>query len=118
MPSPTSSTRPTSRAETSAPAPRISLASTETISPTLNAMTAPLDQLVPDGLQPGPHAGVVDPVADADDEPAQQVRVDRLLEHRLQVADCADVLLDPGALGVRQRHRRTDVDGDPSRLAV
>src|SRR5262245_27261963 len=111
MPSPTSSTRPTSRALiASLPVLLISSEITETISPTLNAMTAPLDQLVPDRLQPRADAGVVDPVADADHQPAQQVGVDGFLEHRLELADGADVLLDAPAFLVRQRHRRADVD--------
>ena len=50
---------------------------TETISSGLNFIAAPRQQLISDGLDPGPDRAVEDLVADLDDHPAQQVRVDR-----------------------------------------
>src|SRR4051812_18667760 len=118
MPSPTSSTVPVSRASTPVLAPRISCSSTETISSTLNAMTAPLDQLIPDVLQARADAGVVDPVLNADDQAAQDVGVDLLVEDRLDGHHGADVVLDPAPLLVGQGHGRADVDDQAPGLAV
>src|SRR5438045_866289 len=102
MPSPTSRTRPTSWAWTPVCVSLISLSITETISPTLNGMAAPLDQVVADGLDAGAYAGVVDPVPDAHNHPAQQGRVDRLVEDRLAPGDLLQVAVQPAALVVGQ----------------
>src|SRR5262249_36716637 len=112
MPSPTSRTVPVSRASTPVLAPLISCSSTETISSTLNAMTAPIDELIPDVLQTGEDAGVVDPVLNADDQAAEDVGIDLLVEDRLDGDDGADVILDPIPLLVGQRHGRADVDDE------
>src|SRR5215472_9950238 len=118
MPSPTSSTVPVSRASMPVRDWRISCSRTETISSTLNAMAAPLDQLVLHRLEAGADAGVVDPVLDADDQAAEDGGIDGLLEDRLEVGDGADVLAEPVALLVGQGDRRADVDGQPAGLAV
>src|SRR5262245_30775379 len=102
MPSPTSRTVPVSRASMPARAPSISREITETISSTLNAMAAPLDELVADLAQAGADAGVVDPVVDADDQAPEDGRVYRLLEDRHEVPHGADVGPQPVALGVGQ----------------
>src|ERR1700722_20314346 len=110
MPSPTSSTRPTSRLSIPVFSPVISCSITETISSTLNAITAPLDELVPDVQQARSDTRVVDPILNADDQPAQDGRIDNFLKHRLALADLADVLAQSFALVVGQRHRGADVD--------
>src|SRR4051812_8465658 len=110
MPSPTSRTRPTSRASRPDLAPLISRSSTETISSTLNAMTAPLHQLLTDRLQAGTHAGVVDPILDANDDPAQNVGIDGFLEDRLQVRCLLDLRDDAVAFVLGQRHGRGHLD--------
>src|SRR5262249_8985273 len=114
MPSPTSSTRPPSRACRPVRVPSISALRTETISSTRNAMTAPLDELGADVVQAGADAGVVDPIAVPRHHPPDQVRVDALLQDWIDlVADHADVLAQAPALVVGQRHRRGDLDDDP-----
>src|SRR5437016_3460466 len=118
MPSPTSSTRPVSIASTPVLASWISLEMTETISPTLNAMTAPLDELVPDALEAGAHAGGVDPVADPHDQPAQQAGVQGLLQDRLAARDPLEVMIQPAALLVGQRDRRAHVSVEAVRALL
>src|SRR5262249_1432337 len=101
MPSPTSRTVPVSRASTPV---LISSTNTETISSTLNAMTAPIDELIPDVLEACEDAGVVDPVLNADDQAAEDVGIDLLVEDRLDGDHGTDVVLDPVPLLIRQRH--------------
>src|SRR5438874_10802700 len=104
MPSPTSSTRPTSRDSSCWRYWPISCVSTDTISSVLNLdMSAPLDQLFANGLQPRPHRGVVEPVADANDDAAQEGRLDLGRQHRLLVVLGLQLLPQPLALVVRQR---------------
>src|SRR2546421_5919596 len=103
MPSPTSSTRPTLRASMPAFELSISLARTETISLTFNAITAPLDELVADRAQPGAHAGVVAPVADLDRQPAQEVGAHRLVQDGLQRRHRPHVVGDAPPLLVGER---------------
>src|SRR5438067_13909430 len=107
MPSPTSSTRPTS---STAPVFRpywlISLTRTDTTSFGFNDMTASLDQLVAEGIQLPADAGVVPPVAELHDQAAQQVRIDADVEDRLLVRQLAQLLQELLALVVRQRRRR------------
>src|SRR5947207_4720330 len=77
MPSPTSSTRPTS---STAPVFRpywlISLTRTDTTSFGFNDMTASLDQLVAEGIQLPPDGGVETPVAELHDHAAKEFRLD------------------------------------------
>src|SRR5437588_1163538 len=118
MPSPTSRTRPTSRDWSSGRYCSISDCRTETISSALNLMTASFGQLVPDGFQPCPHGGVVDPVADAHHEAAQQVRVHAGLQDGLAVEGLAELVPQALALLVGQRHRALHLDADASRPLV
>src|SRR5262249_51934095 len=98
----------------------ISSLMTETISSTLNAMTAPLDDVVPNVEQARAEAGIVYPVLHADDQAAQDGRIDRLLKDRLALTGGggADVRADAIALRVVQGHGRADVDDDVPDLAV
>src|SRR5262245_11895919 len=102
MPSPTSRTLPPSWAWTPTRVPLISSLITETISPILNGMAAPLDEVVPNGLDARAHAGVVDPVPDAHDHPGQQARVDRFVEDRLGFGDILQVAVQPATFLVGQ----------------
>src|SRR5438445_9528791 len=85
MPSPTSSTRPTSRASRWARYWSISLWRTETISSALNLMTASLDDLFPDAFQALANGRIVDPVAHADHHAAEQIGIEPGLKQRLLV---------------------------------
>src|SRR5260221_718624 len=118
MPSPTSNTRPTSRASRPALAPLISRSSTETISSTLNAMTAPLGQLPADRQQAGTHAGVIDPILYSDDDPTQEVGIDDLLEDRLQVRHVLQLVDDATTFVIGQGHGGGHMDDDAVRLLV
>src|SRR3954452_3349700 len=114
MPSPTSSTSPTSRESVVRPHFLISSSITEAISPGLNLMTAPLDQLVPDHFQAGADAGVVHPVPHAHPQPAQQVRVDPGLEDRLAPVGLTQLLPQALLLVLVQGHRRAHQDLHPA----
>src|SRR3954454_22279261 len=76
MPSPTSSTRPTSVLVTSAWNCSISRWMTELISSALNFMRLSLDQAMAELLEPAAHRGVVYVVADLDDQPPEQGGID------------------------------------------
>src|SRR5438067_2003259 len=110
MPSPTSRTRPTSR--TSAPPPCLPICSTstETISSALNLMTASLDELGSQILEPGLQTVVVQPVAGADGDGAEQVGIDLLAQQRLALHPLAQERQEAFALGIGERHRGGDVD--------
>src|SRR5262245_34708883 len=109
MPSPTSSTRPTSWARICSLKPTISRWRTETISSGLNLMIASLHQLLPDPVDARPDAGVVEPVADAQHEPAQQLGIDLRVQQRLALEDRADLLPDALLLVVVEGDCRADV---------
>src|SRR4051794_21868551 len=104
MPSPTSSTRPTSTASIWERYSLISSSITERISSALNLMTATLDNFFADIVQPGAHRAVEQPVADLHHHAAQQVGIDLRLQHRFQVKRRSQLLDEPLALVVRQRH--------------
>src|SRR5436305_6863485 len=138
MPSPTSSTLPTSLRSTSVRYLRISSSMTDAISSTLNLMKAPcLDflsqsrlgnvggaadnlargprpQRLAQILQPGRHAGVELLTLDVDHEATDQRRIDALDQRRFPARGGSHGILQPGALRVVQRHRRADVDVDPT----
>src|SRR5258708_40145734 len=80
VPSFTSSTRPTSVLVTSAWNCSISRWITEVISSALNFMALSFDEAVAELLEPRPDRGVIDVVADLDDQPSDQRGVDRELE--------------------------------------
>src|SRR5919109_1251175 len=100
MPSPTSSTRPTSRLSMPTRTSRICSSMMREISSALNAvaMLAPLLEIVRDPVDPGAHAGVVDVVADAYHQPAQDVGVDLQVQDRFPAEGLPQVARQPGAL--------------------
>src|SRR5690242_13893428 len=85
MPSPTSSTRPTSRTSACLRMSAISCVRTEAISSALNFITASLDQVLAEVVDARADGGVVEPVADLDHQAAEQGRVLPDVEHRLGV---------------------------------
>src|SRR6266571_1946619 len=103
MPSPTSSTRPTSRVSTCVWYWSISDCRTETISSALNLMATSFDELFPEGFQLGANRAVEQPVAHAHFETADQVRVDLSLQDGLEMKGAAQLLEQAPALVVRQR---------------
>src|SRR5215210_4774893 len=108
IPSPTSSTRPTSRTSWPDPRPVISRWRTETISSGLNFIAAPRQQLIADGLDPVPDRAVEHLVADLDDHPAQKGLVHLGRDDRVEPGGLADRLVELLGLGVRQRDGRPD----------
>src|SRR3954453_2496911 len=76
MPSPTSSTRPTSVTSWPGPSRPISPRRTETISSGLNFIAAPRQQLIADRLDLETDRAIEDLVANLNDHPAQERRVD------------------------------------------
>src|SRR5438874_9175715 len=106
MPSPTSSTRPTSRVSMEGRKSAISRSRTEAISAVFKAMSAPLVELVPYHLDPGADAGVVDVVADAHQQTAQDVGVDPEVQDGFPAEGPAQVVGQPAALLVRQQDGR------------
>src|SRR5207249_3010268 len=83
MPSPTSSTRPTSSDLSLERYCSISAWRTETISSALNLMTASLNDLIPDRLELRAHRGVVEPIADPHDQAAKQLWIGPHAQERL-----------------------------------
>src|SRR5947207_1451499 len=114
MPSPTSSTRPTSRASSFERYCSISVCSTETISSALNLMTASQQDVVADVFQLGADRAVVLPIADADAQAGDQLRLYFQIQDRFAVQRSAELLLQALLLIVGQRHRRGDLDADAS----
>src|SRR5579884_1840031 len=92
MPSPTSRTRPTSRVSMPVRYCSISVWRTETISSALNLITASFNELVADLLELRANRGVVNPIAHADHEAANQVRLDSTFEDRLLTQAGAQLL--------------------------
>src|SRR5262249_16406447 len=122
MPSPISRTWPTSRRSRPAPNSLICRSRTEAISSGLNLMTASLDELLSDGLDTGAHAGVDHLIADANDQPAEQLGVDNNVQDRLALVAVAHAIKDALTLIVRQRDGRANEDalllGAPLQLGV
>src|SRR5229473_4242372 len=106
MPSPTSSTRPTSRASSWPRYCSISACNTETISSALNLMTASLYELIPNRIKPGSNRGVVEPIADPHDDTAQEVWIDFRLQHGLEFQVRTQLLHQAVGLSVGQGHGR------------
>src|SRR5450432_3353751 len=100
MPSPTSSTRPTSRTSWAVPSRPISPRRTETISSGLNFIAAPRQQLISDRLDACPHRTVEYLVADLHDHSAQQVRLNLGTHHRVEPGRLANALLQLFRLGL------------------
>src|SRR5262245_1833269 len=109
MPSPTSSTRPTSRVSMALLYWSISVWRTETISSALNLITASFDQLVADGFELRAHRGVVEPVADADVQAGGQFGGHAGLQQGLEPERVAELVRQPLPLVVGQGHGRDDL---------
>src|SRR5262249_26458236 len=107
MPSPTSRTRPTSRTSSWALYCSISGIRTETISSALNFMACTLEEMFPNIEQLGADRGVVQPVADADDHAADDLRIDHRHQGRLQLHALTQLLDQFFTLVVRQRNGRS-----------
>src|SRR5262249_51687229 len=100
MPSPTSRTRPTSRASSAVRYCSISFPITEMISSALNLMAGTLEELVPDIDVLGADGGIVEPVADAHLQAAEHVGIDSLVKDRLAAEQRAELADQTVALGV------------------
>src|SRR5262245_16477524 len=112
MPSPTSSTRPTSSARSLPSMSWISRVRTEVISSALNLIATSLDELLPNDFESRADRGVVEPVADPHHHAADQLGIDLRLQHRLQLEGLPQLLGQPLALVVRKRRGRADLDPD------
>src|SRR4051812_40625210 len=111
MPSPTSSTTPTSVRVTSAWNCSISCWMTDVISSALNfGIRLPFDQALSELFQTVADRGVVDVVAHLDAQPADQGRVDFQLEDGGAADGPRQPLAERVGLGVRQRDGRADGD--------
>src|SRR5262249_19237561 len=113
MPSPTSSTRPTSLAASCVRYWLISDCNTETISSALNLMAASRDDLVANGFQPLPDRRIIDPIAHADDHAAQEIGIEPGFEQWLLVKTLPELVQQALALIVGQRHDRADLHSHP-----
>src|SRR5690349_7535357 len=118
MPSPTSRTRPTSRASSVGLISLISRSSTEVISLALNLIATTLDELIADQVKTGTHTRIEDTVADAQYQAAQQVGIDPGAQHRLALERLPQLLPQPLLLLVGQAHGRFHLDRNASRTAV
>src|SRR5262249_12089142 len=115
MPSPTSSTRPTSRVSSCWRYWSISLVRTERISLVLILdMATPLDQSFLDVLQPRPPRAAEQPVADAHHQAAQQRRVNPRRQDGLLLVLLAQLVQQPLALVVGQRYSAGHDDAHPA----
>src|SRR5262249_11162420 len=103
MPSPTSSTRPTSTTSTLLLYCSISLVRTEAISLALNLMTASHEDLIADVLEFRTHRGIVLPIADADANAGDQLGIGFQLEDGLEAPPTAKLFLQMLALIVGER---------------
>src|SRR5947209_19479654 len=106
MPSPISSTRPTSRTSIWDWYCLISSLRTETISSALNLMATSRENVVANLVELGPHRGVVHHVADADDHAAEQLGIDGGFQDGVHLEVFAQPLLQPLPLVVGQGHCR------------
>src|SRR5579864_5683200 len=118
MPSPTSSTRPTSRVSSLERYCSISVCNTETISLALNLMTASRDYLRADIFQLGSNGTVVEHVADAHGQAAQHRRIHDVFQNRLQVKLLTKTLGQAIFLVRRQSHRGANHHPHTSRALV
>src|SRR5687767_5939631 len=104
MPSPTSSTCPTSCASTLRSKSVICLVRTLMISPALNFFediaAALVEHEITEGMEPGADGGVDHAVADLDDHSAEEFRVHADVEDRLLLQDGREVARDRAPLGV------------------
>src|SRR4051794_11124033 len=118
MPSPTSSTRPTSVRVTSAWNFSISLWITELISSALNFMRLPFDQSMAELLESAAHRGVVYVVADLDDQPPDQGGIDLERQQGRRSEHAAEPVAERFTLRIVERDGRADEDRAAVLLAV
>src|SRR3954453_20141444 len=105
MPSPTSSTRPTSVRVTWAWNCSISRWMTEVISSALNFMRLPFDQSLAELFQSVADRGIVEVVADLDDQAADQAGVDHVPDHGGGAQHRGEPVAERGPLAVVERDR-------------
>src|SRR5579864_7566839 len=106
MPSPTSSTRPTSRTSIWDWYCSISCCRTEAISSALNLIDAPVNHLLADVFEPAGDGTVVDGVADPEHDAADQVGIDEASQDRLTFECRAQLVFNSaGQFGVQRRGR-------------
>src|SRR6478752_500308 len=108
IPSPTSSTRPTSVRVTCDWNCSISRWITEVISSALNFMGLSFDESAADRLQAGADRGVVDLVSDLDDQAPDQRRVDLQGDHGRGVDHRGQPVAERGLLPLVERDGRAD----------
>src|SRR5262245_44422916 len=114
MPSPTSSTRPTSWTSIWPRYCSISVCSTETISSALNLMAGSRDYVGTDCFQLGPDRGVHLQVAHAQDQTAKHVWIDALLQNGVSLHVLAKILQQALALVAGQGNCGRHVDAPPA----
>src|SRR5262249_23055546 len=114
MPSPISSTRPTSRSTIWERYWSISLVNTEAISSALNLIATSLDELFPKGLELSSAGGVIDPTPDPDDPAAGQIGLDASFQDRFPPEGFPQSVLEPIPLIVRQGDGRAHLDAHPA----
>src|SRR5262245_15352745 len=108
MPSPTSSTRPTSCTSSFERYCSISDCRTELISSALNLMAATRKDFGTDGFQGGANRGVQLQVAHANLEAAQKLRIDTHFEHRRPARGARQLSEQAITLLIRQRRGAGD----------
>src|SRR5947209_12924391 len=118
MPSPTSSTRPTSRPARRSLYLTISCSRTETISSGLNLMTAALQELVPNARETGADGRIVQPIADLHNQAADQVGIDAGFQHGFAVKGVAELVQQPLALVVGERDGAANLHAHAAGAAV
>src|SRR6266404_2886034 len=110
MPSPTSSTSPTSRDSSCCRCFSISALITETISPGLNLIVTVHQELSAQAFDLGLHRAVQHAVADLHDHAAEQLGDHALVEDRLQTEIIMQFGHQRGAPVFGQRHGTADLD--------
>src|ERR1017187_1616739 len=114
MPSPTSSTRPTSLRVTSGENCSISRWMTELISSALNFMRLSFDQSLAKLCEPALRRRVVTEVTYLDHQAGDQIRVGRNLQERRRPGQPGKPFAQRLQLALVQRERRANLDGDSS----
>src|SRR5208337_1210437 len=113
MPSPISRTWPTSWTLSFSRYWSISARRTEAISSALNLMAGFLDQLGADGIDLSTNRGIVQVIADPDNQAADQVRVHFFLQDRLVFHQLPQLREQFLPLIGWDRHGRSHVDRNP-----
>src|SRR5579871_2421821 len=114
MPSPTSSTRPTSLESSWGRNCSSSVCRTETISSALNLITASRDELIANGVELRPDRRIVNVVADAHHHAAQEIRIDPHFQQGFLFERLPQLVQQALALIVGQGDGRPNEDGNPA----